>query len=773
MKIALYLLLITNVVFTQESVLVKVEDIFGSALSGVSVKVRETDTSCTTDLEGKCFLQIDTKRKHSILTKLNGFADEKIEIQNAKQVRIIMKPVVAYVSVVSGYLAGKDEALSSVPGSLQVISKDELENSGFFTISEALRRVTGVYVREEEGFSLRPNISIRGTNPTRSTKVLLLEDGVPLTFAPYGDNASYYHPPIERFESVEVLKGSGQILYGPTTVAGVINYITPNPPEKRQFSLKLIGGSRDIFDGSFSYGESFGKSGLILNFTRKQGQGARDNVRIGLNDINSKFSHQLNILNYLTLKFSYLKEDSRVTYSGLTESEYSSNPRQNPFRNDSFNAFRTGTSFQYTSIINNLASLNTVAYLSYFSRDWWRQSSNSNERPNRLGSDPDCRGMQDLYTTCGNQGRLRDYLTFGVEPRLSLTFSLSNVKNEFNFGFRIHSEKQDRLQKNGDLPTSRDGVTVENNLRKNLAFAGFIQHRLTWKNVALTPGIRIENIKYHRTNRLNGLSGETRITEAIPGFGFTANFFGNTTIFAGIHRGFAPPRTEDIISNTGGVVDLESEKSWNYELGVRTRPLEYIRAEVTIFKTDYENQIVPASVAGGIGATLTNSGKTLHQGVELLARFDSAKLFNTPFNLYLQIAHTELEKAEFRGRRFSSINPNILVTGKRLPYSPRRLSDVILGLSYRNLDGFIEGNYISRQFSDDLNRINPTPSGQQGIIPAQTYLNTTINYRLEKWKTVLFFTAKNLLNRTFIVDRSRGILPSMPRLLQVGFKRNF
>lgn len=64
-------------------------------------------------------------------------------------------------------------------------------------------------MRDEEGLEWRSNLGIRGLNPTRSTKALLLEDGVATTYAPYGDNASYHHPPIERFSRIEVLKGSG------------------------------------------------------------------------------------------------------------------------------------------------------------------------------------------------------------------------------------------------------------------------------------------------------------------------------------------------------------------------------------------------------------------------------------------------------------------------------------------------------------------------------------------------------------------------------------
>ncbi len=90
---------------------------------------------------------------------------------------------------------GIKDYLTGIPGSADVIDRETLERSRVFTVNEALRKVPGVNVRDEEGLGLRPNIGIRGLNPTRSTKVTLMEDGVPLAYAPYGDNASYYHPP--------------------------------------------------------------------------------------------------------------------------------------------------------------------------------------------------------------------------------------------------------------------------------------------------------------------------------------------------------------------------------------------------------------------------------------------------------------------------------------------------------------------------------------------------------------------------------------------------
>jgi Fe(3+) dicitrate transport protein len=438
-------------------------------LSNQNVRfVRET----TTDQGGEFIFDKLPKGNYQITASAGNFGMVKREIQIFGEgvVNLTLQPeqIAEQVSVTSNYLAGTPESLSDVPGSIERVDRQTLENARVFNFSEALRKISGVNVRDEEGFGLRPNIGIRGTNPTRSTKVLLLEDGLPLSYAPYGDNASYYHPPVERYESIEVLKGSGQIVYGPQTIAGVINYITPNPPQKPNFNLKLEGGNRSFFNGSAGFGGTFGKFGVLSNFTHKQGNGSRENTNFKLYDFSNKATYAAGDRNILTAKFSFYREDSNLTYTGATEAEFAQNARGNIFKNDFFYGRRYGFSLQHTAVLTSNVNLTTNFYSNYFSRDWWRQSSNSNERPNRLrtlsGGDADCFGIQDLNTTCGNQGRLRDYLTIGIEPRLNANFNLGAVKNELNIGFRVHREDQDRIQKNGDLPTSRDGLIAENNV---------------------------------------------------------------------------------------------------------------------------------------------------------------------------------------------------------------------------------------------------------------------------------------------------------------------
>ncbi|HLE63007.1 MAG TPA: TonB-dependent receptor, partial [Pyrinomonadaceae bacterium] len=618
--------------------------------------------------------------------------------------------------------------------------------------------------------------------PTRSTKVLLLEDGLPLTYAPYGDNASYYHPPIDRFESVEILKGSGQILYGPTTVGGVINYVTPAPPIKASGFVTLTGGNRDYFNGHINYGGTWRSTGLLFDYTRKQGELARQDQRSGINDLNFKSVSAFGMKHALTFKANYYGERSNITYSGLTEAEYQANPQQSIFRNDFFDGDRFGGSVTHAYVPNNEVTLTTNVYGSIFYRDWWRQSSNSGERPNRLnrlaGGDPDCRSMADLHTTCGNQGRLRKYYVRGVESRMRANFTFLGVSSEADFGGRIHFETQDRQQQNGDTPNARSGVIVENNERKNSAHSVFLQNRFRLRDLTITPGIRVEHIKFQRTNRLAnggaGVTGRTELTQVVPGIGISYHPTSRLTLFAGMHRGFAPPRTEDIINNaTGGTVDLDSELSWNYEVGVHSLPAKGFRLDATLFRMDYENQIVPASLAGGVGSAFTNGGETLHQGVEVTGRVDTGTILSSPHNFYLRTAFTYLPTAKFTGTRFSSVSGfgNVSVSGNRLTYAPEQLLNVVFGYSHsKGVDTFLEGIYVGRQFGDDLNTINPTANGQRGVIPSYTAWNATFNYKAEAVRSTFFITLKNLFDRTYIVDRSRGILPSSPRLVQAGIK---
>jgi Fe(3+) dicitrate transport protein len=78
---------------------------------------------------------------------------------------------------------------------------------------------------------------------------------------------------------------------------------------------------------------------------------------------------------------------------------------------------------------------------------------------------------------------------------------------------------------------------------------------------------------------------------------------------------------------------------------------------------------------------------------------------------------------------------------------------------------------MSDQFGDDLNTAGPTADGQRGLVPGYTTWNTAVNHTVGR--TTLFLTVKNVFDELFIVDRTRGILPGSPRLVQAGMRFGF
>jgi Fe(3+) dicitrate transport protein len=664
---------------------------------------------------------------------------------------------------------GKAENLAAIPGSANVLGLRALETSRPFTANEAVRKLPGVNARDEEGFGLRPNIGIRGLNPTRSTKVTLLEDGVPLAYAPYGDNASYYHPPIDRFERIELLKGAGQILFGPQTIGGIINYITPTPQAQLGGFAAMTGGGRDFFDGKVRLGGHH----LVLDYTRKQGDGARDNINSKLNDVNFKAVVVLSKNQALTLRANALTENSNVTYSGLTEAEYLNfGPRYNPFKNDRFEIKRYGASTTHNLQLSQIALLTTNFYFSNFNRDWWRQSSTTTDtqggaagtafRDARLAGE-----RVNVDNLNSVQGRLREYTTWGVEPRLKITHTALGVAGELQAGVKAHFENQNRQQVNGVSPTARTGMVAEDNRRETEAYSAFFVHRFFLGAWSVTPGLRYEHISASRTNRLpGGLAGSDDLSKWIPSLGATWNPANMLTVFAGVHLGFAPPRTEDIIGTTGTATEVNAEESTNWELGARFQPAAGSLVQATLFRNDFKRLIAVGSIAGG--ATPLAQGEALFQGVELSGHYDLSG------GLYCSGAYTWLPEAE-QTTPFQQVVGGAIITGSaagnRQPYAPKHLLTAAAGYAVAGFDAQLEAVYVGEQFADFANTVTPTADGQRGILNTYTIWNASLNYSLAH--ATLFVTVKNLADKTYIVDRTRGIQVGSPRLIQIGSRYAF
>jgi len=140
-------------------------------------------------------------------------------------------------------------------------------------ILRVLRAVPGVYVQEEEGFGLRPNIGIRGSGLDRSARIALLEDGVLIAPAPYSAPSAYYFPTQRRMDSLEVLKGPASIVVGPRTTGGALNMISTPIPDALGANVDLRVGDHNSVDLHANLGNQDERVSWLIETVQGQSDG--------------------------------------------------------------------------------------------------------------------------------------------------------------------------------------------------------------------------------------------------------------------------------------------------------------------------------------------------------------------------------------------------------------------------------------------------------------------------------------------------------------------
>lgn len=687
----------------------------------------------------------------------------------------------------------RDGLISKVPGSATVLNSREIRLTAPLTSNEVLRKVTGVNVVDEEGAGLRLNISIRGLDPDRSRNVLMLEDGVPIALGPYGEPEMYFTPSIDKMSGIEILKGSGQILYGPQTTGGIVNFFTADPPSQEITRIKISGAKGGFFSGFGTYGNTIGKTGFLVSYLHKRADDLGP-TQFRLNDLSAKIRFELNAKSNLGIKLGYYDEESNSTYLGLTQTMYNKGDqdfaRMSPY--DNLPIKRLSASATHQLEFNNNISLKTTAFAYTTTRDWQRQDfSFSSAAANQTGviwGDPAVsNGAVYMLNSTGN--RNRQFEVAGVEPRLSVKHNLFSIKNMLETGARYLYEKADEQFIVGSNANTAEGTLRDKEVRIGYAFSAYVQNRFDLtKKLSLTAGLRLENFDYEREilrgrYRINGVNNVIRDTSIlakdntmalIPGVGISYSANDQVNLFAGVHKGFAPPRIKDAITATGMPYNLDAELSTNYELGTRIKVKDYFNAEITGFILDFKNQIIPVSNSSGNSnaSGVVNGGQTLHKGIEAGFQIDFGKLSGLR-NSYTFESSITIQNSEYSNNRFITANgTTINVKGNKLPYSTNLMIWNALGMNLQNGFGFrVSANYIGSQFTDEINSEIPSANGRTGKISSRHILDANAYYRIPKTNASLNLSVKNLTDQRYIsTRRPEGIRVGLPRLITAGFE---
>jgi Fe(3+) dicitrate transport protein len=660
------------------------------------------------------------------------------------------------------------EALSNVPGSVFRIDRETLQTLAPITAKEALRRAPGVTVVDEDAFGFKLNLSVRGLSPRRSLRTLLLEDGAPIQPAPYADPSAHYYPPPERMERIDVRKGSGQIMFGPQTIGGVVDFVTGPATDEPGWRLRLGAGDRN-YRSVHAAVSQFGVAGAV---TGKAGDGTRDGHETMLVEGVIRGSWRLAPAHTLALKAQYAQEDTTLSEGGLTEARYAFNPYANPFENDRFALERKAFQAVHGWRMRQGVSLSTQIYAADTFRASYRQADASTDA---MTANPatGCIGAartdyENFAALCGNKMRPRRFRFAGVEPRLRARHSILGLAAETTAGVRLHTEDTRRRRYNGLTPDAREDtpgtLLRDDNRITTSALAVFGQSTVSAGAWKVTPGIRVEQIdtrnealtfNFVSLNRAR----ETDKTITLPGLGLTYAPSPEWTYFAGFHQGFAPPRPDRDVDPNAPFSDVRPERSTDLEVGLRATPHQHVGLEATLFDLELVDLIVGGAQIGRAPGTFVNAGKARHAGVELSGRWAPPRGASASF------AYTNLFTASFLSDADETARN---VRGNRIPYAPEHHLDAAIGYASGPFRFEIGVDWLSEQFADAANTLAPSADGQRGLIPDRTLWRMAAHLEPPDRGWRLFASVQNLFDEPYISARTDGLFAGARRQAMIG-----
>ena len=564
-------------------------------------------------------------------------------------------------------IIGDRQATREIAGSGALIDSLQIRDELATDINQLLKTVPGTYIREEDGYGLRPNIGIRGATAERSAKITLMEDGVLIAPAPYAAPEAYYFPTLARMQAVEVLKGASQLRYGPQTTGGVVNLVSTPQPEQAGGRLQLVYGQDHQTDLLASYGTQIGAFGFNLETAQRYNEGFKSIDRSDqdtgyqIEDYVAKVSWQ-GEQHALKLKAQYSDETSDETYLGLTDRDFAEDPdrRYGMSAPDQMSNEHKAVSLTWDWQISADFSLATTVYRNEFHRDWFKLSKGGDLVAAANNGDADAQAVLDGDRDIAGlsfKHNNRRYVSEGIQTNLDWDWG----EHALALGARYHEDEVDRFQ-----PTERfdqinaaliaTGVIEPNASNNRVQTAEALSFWVTdaWQiNDALRldlalrhERVKTDEVRFDSVARDSiALTRDNDLSIWLPGVAAFYEINDNWSLLAGVHRGFSPLG--------GSAQEWEKpETSINYEFGARYDGPVFI--EAIGFYSDFSNKgescsnAYPCSNGATSGTFIT--GEAVVAGIEVQV----GHVFETgQITWPLSLAYTH-SKAEARGDKADS-----------------------------------------------------------------------------------------------------------------------
>lgn len=774
-----------------------IKDESGKGLEDVEVYLREVNKVVTTDVKGS-FTFTDL-RSGTYTLIIFGLAYELIE----ERVFISENLEMGYTLVPLGesltevVLTSRREkifalrSLKKVEGTAiyagkksEVVLLDQLTaNLAANAPRQIYSQVVGLNIYENGDAGLQLNIGGRGLDPNRSANFNIRQNNYDISADVLGYPESYYTPPAEALNEIQVVRGAASLQYG-TQFGGLINFKLRQPvtDKKVEFISRQTAGSFGLLTSFNSLSGTVGKLSYYTYFNYKEGDGWRTNSQFNSRSYFAHVAYQLSerttLSGDLTL-FNYLAKQA----GGLTDAQFIENP---DFSNRDRNWFDVDWRV-YNLRLDHAVSDQTDFSLNVFGLEARRSAVGF--RTNRVSQPDDLEEPRELL--------IDNFANWGAEARLLTRYQIGESDGVLLVGSKYYDARNNQEQGPGTVNFDADFSFATEQFpnfdrqaqfelpNRNVAIFGENIFNLTSK-FTVTPGFRFEYIRTESRgsfkNIVLDLADNPLVNEEVEdnrvfernflllGLGMTYELSPDIELYGNVSQNYRSVTFSDIrIVNPTLVVDenITDEEGYTIDLGARGRLGDVLAYDVSLFGVRYDErlgEVLFVDTDNSIKRRRGNIGDAFIYGLEFFTDWNITNTFFKEQSDYRLSLFTNL--ALTNSEYISSEETG--VTGNQVEFIPDVNFKTGINLGYKNLTASVQYTYLTEQFTDATNApqdVNDNQRGIEGSIPSYGVLDVSAAYTWKRFK--LEAGLNNALDEVYFTRRATGypgpgIIPADP-----------
>ncbi|GMV52762.1 MAG: TonB-dependent receptor [Chlorobi bacterium] len=652
--------------------------------------------------------------------------------------------------------------------------------------------IAGLNVWESDALGLQLGIGGRGLSPSRSSNFTTRQNGYDIAADPLGYPESYYTPPMEMVERINIVRGGGALRYG-TQFGGMVNFglLKPNRSSALHARVSAGTGSYGLVHGSLVL--SGAAKGLDYQgwMQYRRTDGWRSNSTAYQGTGHTHLAVSLSDYVRITAEFTgmhYLAQEP----GGLSDKMFDTNPKQSVRARNWFTVNWNIASVGINAILDTATTLNSI-----FS------------------------GMKSSRTALGDLNRITmidmggprtmidgKFINICNETTLTHQYRLFNQTSAIAVGTRLYWGSTEQQQ--GDAssgsgpdfaflnPDALEGSSYDFPITNAAIFAeGLVS---LGGGFSVIPGLRLERIDtrahgWYRTiirdlagNRIvDTVTNEERSRNRVimlGGLGVQWRSAEGFEVYANAVQNYRAITFTDLrVVNPNLIVDqdIHDERGYTLDVGSRGQFADILAWDISVFYLRYNDKIGEVTRSDQPPLYLpyryrTNIADAFTQGVECVADINIlnawsaigiSRMDECPLQLHL------LLNASVLGGSYEQ-SAEQAVTGKAVEFVPPYLLRTSIRLEWDKLGCMMTYSQVGQQYTDATNTTH-SASAVTGVIPEYSVIDFSATYTTPR--IIVRASLNNALDTNYFTRRAAsypgpGIIPSDPRTVALSITAN-